>query len=213
MDRGRVAVGDGAPLILDGVCDAISMSPALTVVARAHEPDALIATAVSQEIDVVLVDPSLWDCSAVAVIAQLVRVIPAAKIALTGSHWDLSKILPAIATGVSLVSRSRDGQALTAALCDIHRGHRVLDVQRAGDASASLGPVRLTDRERAVLRAAAAGHHAAATASQLHLAEATVKAHLASASRKLGARTKTHAAVLATRLNLLDAVPLGDFGG
>lgn len=75
--------------------------------------------------------------------------------------------------------------------------HRVVEAQE---------PVRvtLTDRERGVLAWAARGKTVADTAIILAISNETVETHVRNAMRKLGALNKTHAAVLAMKLGLID---------
>ena len=63
---------------------------------------------------------------------------------------------------------------------------------------------RLTPREREVLRLLAGGARGTEVAERLGLSGETVRTHIRNAMRKLGARTRIHAAVLATRAGVLD---------
>jgi DNA-binding NarL/FixJ family response regulator len=63
--------------------------------------------------------------------------------------------------------------------------------------------VRLTEREREVLAAMAEGMSNAAIAGHLHISEETVKTHVKSLLRKLGALDRTQAVSLALRSGLL----------
>lgn len=207
MDR-RLVVGDGAPLILECVSAALASDPSLQIVAREPSAPGLFEAAKAHQPELILVDPTLWDLPVLRLVAEVFDAAPESRLALLGTKWEIDDILGAVAAGVSIIARTRDRDDLLAAIRAVLRGEHVLDVQRAGDAISSTPGVRLTDRERAVLRGAANGQHASDTGRELHLAEATVKAHLASASRKLGAKTKTHAAVLATRLGIPDVLPL-----
>ncbi|MGF1462954.1 MAG: helix-turn-helix transcriptional regulator [Maricaulaceae bacterium] len=64
-------------------------------------------------------------------------------------------------------------------------------------------PVRLSDRERDVLRATALGKRSKEIAFDLKLSEGTVHFHLKNARKRLGANTLPHAIALATRSGLL----------
>lgn len=63
--------------------------------------------------------------------------------------------------------------------------------------------MRLTERQAAVLAAAANGLCIKQTARQMGLAAGTVKVHLAAARRNLGAQTTTTAVARAVRAGLL----------
>lgn len=63
----------------------------------------------------------------------------------------------------------------------------------------------LSDREREVLGLFAQGHSSETAGTHLGIAEATVKAHVHSATLKLKANNRLHAVVLALRLNEISA--------
>ena len=71
----------------------------------------------------------------------------------------------------------------------------------SGDASEH-HPVHLTPREGDVLRGITEGKSNKEIARDLDIQEVTVKLHLKTLSRKLGARNRTHAAILARDLGL-----------
>jgi DNA-binding CsgD family transcriptional regulator len=64
-------------------------------------------------------------------------------------------------------------------------------------------PNRLTRREREILALIAQGLTSAEAADELVVAEDTVRTHVRNAMRKLQARTRTHAVVLALRSGAL----------
>ncbi|HET9001910.1 MAG TPA: LuxR C-terminal-related transcriptional regulator [bacterium] len=64
-------------------------------------------------------------------------------------------------------------------------------------------PALLSNREQAVLRLVAEGLLNKEIATSLNIGERTVKAHLTSAMRKLGADTRARAAVAAVQRDLL----------
>jgi DNA-binding CsgD family transcriptional regulator len=66
---------------------------------------------------------------------------------------------------------------------------------------------RLTAEERAALSIAADGRDEYGVATVMRLAPARVRGLLASAVRKLGARSKLEAVLLADRMGLLDPRP------
>src|SRR5262245_16427316 len=83
----------------------------------------------------------------------------------------------------------------------------VLDLEGGGAAAAAIVELppagRLSARERDVLELVARGAATKRIARELGVCERTVKSHVWSATAKLGAENRTHAAVLAARLGLL----------
>jgi two-component system response regulator DesR len=63
---------------------------------------------------------------------------------------------------------------------------------------------RLSRRERSVLEQLATGNTTEEAAGELHLSPHTVRTHLKSAVRKLGARTRVHAVAIALAGGVID---------
>jgi len=118
--------------------------------------------------------------------------------------------LPAGAAGFLL--KTTDPRALVAAVKACAAGETTLGpsvVRRLVDSYVERRPVavpsgaaELTDRERDVLRAMAHGLTNAEIALDLHLAETTVKTHVAHILAKLGVRDRVRAVVLALETGL-----------
>jgi DNA-binding CsgD family transcriptional regulator len=81
----------------------------------------------------------------------------------------------------------------------VHRSLRAAGIRRAAPRGRT-GSSLLTDREREVLRLVATGLTNAEIAGRLGVSRHTVVSQITSASAKLGATSRTHAAALAGRL-------------
>ena len=104
----------------------------------------------------------------------------------------------AMQAGVSgFLVRDAPAEQLATAIRRALRGERIVDPTLAATALA-VGANPLTDRECAVLRAAAEGTTVADIAVALHLSEGTVRNYLSAAIAKTGARNRVEAARLAS---------------
>jgi DNA-binding NarL/FixJ family response regulator len=95
------------------------------------------------------------------------------------------------------------------ALISPHALRRLLDAFMATprpDSDAAARVARLTEREREVLALAAVGQSNTEIASSLVIGEATVKTHISSILRKLVARDRVHAVVIAYKAGLASEV-------
>lgn len=143
---------------------------------------------------------SAWDKAAPGPFAQ------------AATAWDGLAAREQVRCLLALAAHAGDAQAAVAALeaaeriADEHglivlagrarRGLRKHDVRR--DRRSARGGGGLTDRESEVLRHVASGHPSRRIAEILGITAETVETHIRSGMRKLGAKTRTEAAVLLT---------------
>jgi DNA-binding NarL/FixJ family response regulator len=86
----------------------------------------------------------------------------------------------------------------------VHAGKRHIPAEIAKSIAEHAADDALTDREIDVLQGVGAGRSNKQIASQLGIAEGTVKAHMKSILPKLGARDRTHAVMIAVKRGILD---------
>lgn len=111
---------------------------------------------------------------------------------------------PAQLGAASVLARDRDGGTIRLALQAVARGLRVTDPRLGAPAQRSAPiPEPLTARELQVLRLLADGRSNRAIGHQLEISEHTVKFHVTSILAKLGAESRTEAAVLGVRAGLI----------
>jgi DNA-binding NarL/FixJ family response regulator len=208
-----VVVADDHPLVRRGIRAMLDDEPDLEVVAEAENGAQAVEHAVSLGADVVLMDlrmPVLGGADATARIladararGELIRVL-----VLTTFESD-ADVLGAIEAGASgYLLKAAPHEEVVAAVRAVARGRTVLapgiaEALVRGTRRAADDSVRLSDREAQVLRLVAAGESNARIASQLFIAESTVKTHLVHVFDKLGVDDRTRAVTKAQELGLL----------
>lgn len=214
----KVLLVDDDPLVRTGLRFLLDSAPDIEVVAEAGDGEAAIAAARAQAVDVVLMDlrmPRLDGVAATRGVRTLVN--PPHVIVLT--TWDVDEaVMGALEAGASgyLLKTSAPAE-IVEAIRSVMAGDAVLSpksarhlldhlardaaVEQRRDAQASVGA--LTGREREVAVAVARGLTNAAIGGELYLAEATIKAHIATIQTKLGVANRVGIAVLAERAGLL----------
>lgn len=209
---------DDDPLVRTGLRFLLDSAPDIEVVAEAGDGDEAVATARTTQIDVVLMDlrmPRQDGISATRAIRALAQ--PPAVVALT--TWDVDDaVLNALAAGAAgfLLKTSSPTEILGAiravmagdAVLSPHSTRQLLDRMQADAAiehrrAAQASMSALSEREREVAIAVARGLTNAAIGAELYMAEATVKAHIATIQTKLGASNRVGIAILAERAGLL----------
>jgi DNA-binding NarL/FixJ family response regulator len=157
--------------------------------------------------DLVLLDLNMPGMNGVAGLRKAIQLageVPVAILTSGPSPRMLDEIMDCGAAGIVL--KTTPVQSLPNAIRFMHSGEKYLPLAlmrpQAQPAPATAnGP--LSAREMAVLTHLADGKQNKGIARELGLAEATVKMHVAAVCRKLGARNRTQAVVLARDLGLV----------
>jgi len=201
----RVLLADDHDLVRDTLADYLRHEGGFEVAVAGGLDDALDAVRRARDgFDLVLLDYRMPGMEALAGLArmQAQAACPVAILSGTAPPEVARRALRAGAAG--FLPKTLSPRALIAAVrCildgEIFEPHEFLDSDRAqGDGA----EVSLTARERDVLTGVSDGKSNKEIARDLSIQEVTVKLHLKTLSRKLGARNRTHAAMLARDLGL-----------
>jgi DNA-binding NarL/FixJ family response regulator len=165
----------------------------------AHDGQTATAIAVSEEIDIALVDLFLAGESGPDVCERLRAVRPDLRTLLISGAGQISPRAAASCGASGFVSKDQSGAEIIRAVHAIASGETVFTPEpEPAPASA-----QLSKREREVLELVAAGETNSEIASHLHLSPHTVKEYASSAYRKLGVRNRLEAVTRADKLGLL----------
>jgi RNA polymerase sigma factor (sigma-70 family) len=205
----RVLVVDDHAFVRDGLRAFLDLQDGIEVVGEAADAEEAIAAAERLEPDVVLIDLVMPRLGGVAAIRELRERRPEVRAIVLTSFLDEDKLLPALRAGAAgyLLKNSAPAEVARAvrAAC---AGEAVLDPTAAARLIDTLARVeepleRLTPREREVLVLLGRGFPNKQIASELGLAEKTVKTHVGHVLEKLGVADRTQAAIVAVRVGLV----------
>lgn len=200
----RIAIVAADPLARAGLVRVLEAEAGLQIVAETPLTADPVRTIESHRPELVLVDlgwESEGDLEALAEWAEagapLLLLLPDDR--PPGPLWGL---------GVGgLLGRERPATDLAAAASAVAQGLLVLDPDFArpalGESAASAPLQALTERELEVLQLLAEGRSNRSIGQQLSISEHTVKFHVTSILGKLGAESRTEAAVVAARAGLI----------
>ncbi|WP_135504863.1 response regulator transcription factor [Roseovarius aestuariivivens] len=107
------------------------------------------------------------------------------------------------AGAAGFVPKTLTPQAMLSAVRQMMTGQVYLPLEFLADSDTENATVQLTPRERDVLLGVTEGKLNKEIARDLDIQEVTVKLHVKTLSRKLGAKNRTHAAMLARDLGLV----------
>lgn len=148
----------------------------------------------------VVVDLDLLDSTAGEVVRRLRGVHPGGGVVLHVGQIDGRELAEAISAGAHglVLKREHHDEWLaaieTVALGGYYSSPGIEDLRANG-----VRPSMLTVRECEVLQLLAHGHDGEGASRELEISPETVRTHLRNAMRKLGARTRVHAVMLATK--------------
>jgi len=200
----RVMLVDDHPIVRIGLAALLGTLPEMETVAQAGGGQEAIALHREHKPDVTLMDLRLPDLSGVEVIRAVRRESPEARFIVLTTYEgdeDIHQALQAGARGYIIKGMPHD--LLTNAIKRVHAGGRYLP-QVVKETLASRTPSSdLSAREREVLVRIAQGKSNREIATELDLAEITVKCRVSAILERLDVHDRTEAVVTALQRGLL----------
>ena len=210
----KVLIAEDQTLMRQGLRTILELEDGFEVVGEAADGQAAIERAQALRPDVVLMDVQMPHLNGVEATAQLSVVQPSAKvIILTTFDYD-EYVFDGIKAGArGYLLKDTPANELLAAIRRVHAGESIVqpsiaarmiaEFTRRRGAPQEPEYERLSEREREVLRLLAEGMSNKAIATQLVLAEGTVKNHVSAILEKLQAANRTEAARVAREQGLV----------
>ena len=195
-----VLLADDQAMVRQALAALLDLEPDLEVVGQAANAAAAVALVDERRPDVVLMDVQMPTAAGdgIAATAAITAKHPGTRVIIVTTFGRPGYLRRAMAAGaVGFMVKDAPAEQLVEAIRRVHRGLRAVDPALATD-SLTLGDSPLTDREAAVLVAAARGGSTADIATAVSLSEGTVRNHLSSAIGKLGAANRAEAVRIAT---------------
>lgn len=197
----RVLVVDDHRLVRAGLITLLEAAGDIEVAGEAADGRQALEAARAIAPDVVLMDLSMPVLDGVAATRLLLQERPQARVVALTSFSDRQRVNDVLAAGAIgyLLKDSRPDELL-AAVRSAAEGHAPLDPRVAGALLPGREPPAadlLSEREKQVLRLAAAGLANKQIARRLGISESTVKVHIGNIFRQIGVRDRTSAALWA----------------
>jgi two-component system response regulator DevR len=209
----RILLVDDHTIVRQGLHSILDLEPDFTVVGEAANAAQAVAEAERLHPDVVLLDLKLSDSApadGLDVCTELHDRHSGVSIVVLTTFLDERLLLGALRRGASgYALKDVDTVELARIIRCVHRGDSAFDarcaalVVRALTADPAPTPGLLTQRELEVVRLVAQGGTNPQVAHDLYVSESTVKYHLRTAMRKLGAKDRTELVYRASAKGLL----------
>jgi NarL family two-component system response regulator LiaR len=206
----RVLLVDDHAVVREGLRTFLQLQDGIEIVGEAADGEEAVREAERLRPDVILMDLVMPKLDGVGAMRQLRRRLPGSRVIVLTSFAQDDRLLPAIQAGAAgYLLKNVEPAELARAVKEAHAGGTLLDptvasrlveaiAQRPGEEPHE----RLTAREREVLALITLGRSNKRIASELGIAEKTVKTHVGHVLAKLGVPDRTGAALLAVREGL-----------
>ena len=205
----KIILADDHALFRDGFALLFQQLEAGAAVLEAGDLDeAMELVARHDDADLVLLDLNMPGMNGLAGIKRVRDAYPQLPVIVLSASETREIVQAVMAAGASgFIPKSSSSAVMQSAVRLVLAGGVYLPAQLlTADAAASAGPdgqVRLTGRQRDVLRLLAAGMSNKEICRELELGEGTIKVHIAAIYRALDVSNRTAAANVAHRLGLI----------
>lgn len=206
----KVFLVDDHEVVRRGLIDLLSSDPELDVIGEAGSVAEALARIPALEPDVAVLDVRLPDGNGIELCRDLLSRLPDLRCLMLTSFTSDEAMLDAILAGASgYVVKDIKGMELASAIKEVGSGRSLLDSRAAAALMAKLrgegedtDPLSgLTDQERILLNLLGEGLTNKQIATQMFLAEKTVKNYVSRLLAKLGMERRTQAAVFVSKLD------------
>ena len=200
----RVLIADDHSVVRMGLASLLGTAKNVEVVGEAINGDEAVRKALKLRPDVVVMDLVMPRKDGVAATEEILAAAPETKVLILttfGTSDDIARALKAGATGA--IMKSATNRELLAAVQSIAQGRRFVSAEVEGILANDPPIPELSQRQREILESIARGLTNREIATQLDISLESVKSHVKVILEKLEASSRTEAAAIAQRKNLL----------
>ena len=200
----RVLIADDHSVVRMGLASLLGTAKNVEVVGEAFNGDEAVRKALKLRPDVVVMDLVMPRKDGVAATEEILVAAPETKVLILttfGTSDDIARALKAGATGA--IMKSATNRELLAAVQSVAQGRRFVSAEVEGILANDPPIPELSQRQREILESIARGLTNREIATQLDISLESVKSHVKVILEKLEASSRTEAAAIAQRKNLL----------
>lgn len=206
----RIALCDDQALVLRGLSSLLA-DLGIEIALESQDAERLLAALPQRPVDLIVSDIRMPGLGGIGLLRTLRERGDATPVILLTTFDDPTLMMQAVDAGAQgFLLKDASPEDLKAAILRVSAGETLLQPVSLGpvraawtDETAGSTGVRLTERERSILRLVAGGYSNKEIGRSLHLSEGTVKNYISELLVKLDCRDRTHAVLKAITQRLL----------
>lgn len=206
----RIALCDDQALVLRGLSSLLS-DLGIEIALESQDAERLLAALPQRPVDLIVSDIRMPGLGGIGLLRALRERGDATPVILLTTFDDPTLMMQAVDAGAQgFLLKDASPEDLKAAILRVAAGETLLQPVSLGpvraawtDEAGGTSGVRLTERERSILRLVAGGYSNKEIGRSLHLSEGTVKNYISELLVKLDCRDRTHAVLKAITQRLL----------
>jgi DNA-binding NarL/FixJ family response regulator len=201
----RVLVVDDHPLVREGIGRQIELESDMTLVAEASNGREAIEQFRAHRPDITLMDLQMPEMGGLDALIAIRNEFPDARILVLTTYKGDVQIMRALKSGARgyLLKNSLNDE-LMGAIRAVHAGKKAMSADASVEIAEHATDDPLTPAELRVLRLIAEGKANKEIAAQLSVSEETVKGQVRNILSKLGAKDRTHAAMIGVARGMVE---------
>jgi DNA-binding NarL/FixJ family response regulator len=200
----RILVVDDHPVVLAGIEALVEGQADMTIVAQAANGREAIQEFRSHHPDVTLMDLQMPEMNGLDALIAIRNESPEAQIIMLTTYAGDAQVMRAIKAGAQgYLLKSALHRELLDTIRAVHAGKKALSAEVSYEVAEHATDDSLTPAEIRVLRLIAQGDANKEIAEQLSISEETVKGQVRNILSKLGAKDRTHAAMIGIKRGII----------
>jgi DNA-binding NarL/FixJ family response regulator len=201
----RILVVDDHPVVRQGVAGLVDGQPDMSIVGQASNGREAIQQFRTHHPDLVLMDMQMPEMNGLDALMAIRDEAPDARIIVLTTYAGDAQVLRAIKAGArGYLLKSALHRELLETIRAVHAGKKTMSPEVSYELAEHATDDALTPAEVRVLRLIAEGNANKEIAERLSVSEETVKGQVRNILSKLGAKDRTHAAMVGLKRGIID---------